>query len=77
MFMQENRNLLRIPRRPAWNKKMTKDEVEQQELTAFYMWRKAIGDLELNRTVAVTPFEKNLEFWRQLWRVVEFSDLVL
>lgn len=24
----------------------------------------------------VTPFEKNLEVWRQLWRVVERSDLV-
>ena len=24
----------------------------------------------------VTPFEKNLEVWRQLWRVIERSDLV-
>ena len=24
----------------------------------------------------VTPFEKNLEIWRQLWRVIERSDLV-
>ncbi|VDP93805.1 unnamed protein product [Echinostoma caproni] len=27
--------------------------------------------------VVLTPFEKNLEFWRQLWRVVERSDLLV
>lgn len=26
---------------------------------------------------ALTPFEKNLEVWRQLWRVVERSDLLV
>ena len=26
--------------------------------------------------MGVTPFEKNLEVWRQLWRVLERSDLV-
>lgn len=25
----------------------------------------------------MTPFEKNLEFWRQLWRVIERSDVVV
>lgn len=25
----------------------------------------------------LTPYEKNLEFWRQLWRVVERSDVVV
>jgi large subunit GTPase 1 len=25
----------------------------------------------------VTPFEKNLEVWRQLWRVIERSDIVV
>lgn len=27
--------------------------------------------------VVLTPFERNLELWRQLWRVVERSDLVV
>ena len=27
--------------------------------------------------LAVTPFEKNLDFWRQLWRVLERSDVVV
>lgn len=24
-----------------------------------------------------TPYEKNLDFWRQLWRVIERSDLIV
>jgi len=32
--------------------------------------------LEEGDEVGVTPFEKNLEVWRQLWRVLERSDLV-
>lgn len=27
--------------------------------------------------LTVTPFERNLAFWRQLWRVVERSDIVV
>lgn len=25
----------------------------------------------------MTPFERNIEIWRQLWRVVEASDLLI
>ena len=25
----------------------------------------------------VAPFEKNIEVWRQLWRVIEMSDVVV
>lgn len=32
--------------------------------------------LEENEKLVLTPFEKNLDIWRQLWRVVERSDLV-
>lgn len=31
---------------------------------------------ETNSEKKVTPFEKNLEVWRQLWRVMERSDLI-
>ena len=30
-----------------------------------------------NVTLAITPFEKNVDIWRQLWRVIEKSDLLL
>lgn len=32
--------------------------------------------LEENEKLLLTPFEKNLDIWRQLWRVLERSDLV-
>ena len=32
---------------------------------------------ESNPNVMLTPFEKNIEVWKQLWRVVEKSDLVI
>jgi len=27
--------------------------------------------------LAITPFEKNIEVWRQLWRVIEKSDFLI
>lgn len=27
--------------------------------------------------MVLTPFERNIEVWRQLWRVVERSDVIL
>ena len=32
---------------------------------------------EADRKVNVTPFEKNLHVWRQLWRVIERSDVIV
>jgi hypothetical protein len=32
--------------------------------------------LEDNEKLVLTPFEKNLDIWRQLWRVLERCDLV-
>lgn len=33
--------------------------------------------LEDDEGLILTPFEKNLEVWRQLWRVLERSDIVV
>ncbi|KAK1310344.1 hypothetical protein QJS10_CPA08g00024 [Acorus calamus] len=33
--------------------------------------------LEENEKLILTPFEKNLDIWRQLWRVLERSDLLV
>ena len=51
---------------------MTAEEVDQREKEAFMEWRREIAALEEQSSEAkVTPFEKNLEVWRQLWRVME------
>lgn len=68
---------LPIPERPAWTKTMRKDEVDHNEKEAFLNWRRRLAEIEEKYDVMLTPFEKNLEFWRQLWRVVEKSDVVV
>lgn len=40
-------------------------------------WRRSLAKLQEDEGVLLTPYEKNLEFWRQLWRVVERSDVVV
>lgn len=69
---------LTIPRRPAWTKSMTGHEIESQENQSFLEWRRDIATIEQdNVTLAITPFEKNLDIWRQLWRVIEKCDMLL
>ncbi len=69
---------LKIPRKPAWNREMTGEEVDRREKDAFLAWRRDIAGMELaNQSLKVTPFEKNIEVWRQLWRVLERSDMAI
>mmetsp|Transcript_3558 Transcript_3558/g.6120 ORF Transcript_3558/g.6120 Transcript_3558/m.6120 type:complete len:660 (+) Transcript_3558:62-2041(+) len=69
---------LPIPRRPAWTRDMSAAELASKEREAFLTWRRQIAAMEAsNDKLHVTPFEKNLDYWRQLWRVVERSDLVV
>ncbi|XP_071706686.1 GTPase LSG1-2-like [Rutidosis leptorrhynchoides] len=68
---------LNVPRRPAWNAKMSVEELDDNERRAFLVWRRSLARLEENDNLVLTPFEKNLDIWRQLWRVVERSDLLV
>uniref|UniRef100_A0A1I8IMC3 Large subunit GTPase 1 homolog n=1 Tax=Macrostomum lignano TaxID=282301 RepID=A0A1I8IMC3_9PLAT len=75
---EELRNQLRIPRRPAWSPGVTSPaELESLERESFLRWREAMALLEAKDGVAMTPYEKNLDFWRQLWRVLERSQAVV
>ena len=70
-------NEVDIPRRPDWNKGMSAEELNASEKNAFLNWRRKLAQLEEQTGSILTPFEKNLEVWRQLWRVVERSSLVV
>lgn len=74
---ERNRHRLCIPRRPAWSRDMTAEQVNAQEKEAFLAWRRDLARLEEDERLVLTPFEKNLEVWRQLWRVLERSDIVV
>lgn len=36
-----------------------------------------MAELQEEHGLILTPYEKNLDFWRQLWRVVERSDVLV
>jgi ribosome biogenesis GTPase A len=76
---------LSIPRRPAWDTTMTAVDVRKTESNSFLEWRRGVAIAEAKYSggatgaaaATVTPFEKNIEVWRQLWRVVEKSDVLV
>ena len=75
--MSEIRQDILIPRRPLWDETTTKEQLDRAEKDTFLIWRRELADKEENSKAVFTPFEKNIEFWRQLWRVIERSDLVV
>ncbi|XP_021065078.1 large subunit GTPase 1 homolog [Mus pahari] len=74
---EENRQFLCIPRRPNWDRKTSPEELKQAEKDNFLKWRRQLVRLEEEQKLILTPFERNLDFWRQLWRVIERSDIVV
>lgn len=74
---EQNKMLLKIPRRPAWDQTTTAHELQVKEKEEFLEWRRQLAMLQEDEGLMLTPYEKNLEFWRQLWRVVERSDVVV
>ncbi|KAJ2783214.1 hypothetical protein H4R18_001815 [Coemansia javaensis] len=74
---REHRGRLRVPRRPAWDSTTTKEQLHRAEREAFMGWRRGLAQLQEEEGLLLTPFERNLEVWRQLWRVLERSHLVV
>nr|XP_046157239.1 large subunit GTPase 1 homolog [Oncorhynchus gorbuscha] len=74
---EENKQLLRIPRRPHWDEGTSPEVLQQTERDSFLEWRRELAELEEEQKMILTPFERNLDFWRQLWRVIERSDIVV
>ncbi|ODA84086.1 hypothetical protein RJ55_02604 [Drechmeria coniospora] len=72
-----HRNRLTVPRRPKWDASTTPQELDRKEREAFLIWRRGLAELQENNDLLMTPFERNIEVWRQLWRVIERSDLVV
>ncbi|KAL1670708.1 hypothetical protein GGF50DRAFT_42024 [Schizophyllum commune] len=77
------------PRRPKWRYDQTKTEVEKNEEGLFRKWL-AEADEKINGFADASDvlsaegpirspcyYERNLEVWRQLWRVTEISDIIL
>ena len=72
-----NKNRLTVPRRPPWDETTTPQALDQRERASLLEWRRGLAELQENDDLLMTPFERNLEVWRQLWRVIERSDLIV
>uniref|UniRef100_A0A3P9HMM2 Guanine nucleotide-binding protein-like 1 n=1 Tax=Oryzias latipes TaxID=8090 RepID=A0A3P9HMM2_ORYLA len=66
---------LSFPRRPSWTYNMTRDSLLKKEEKSY---RDYLDDMHSrNAPGTLSHFEHNLETWRQLWRVLEMSDIIL
>ncbi|GJJ76269.1 large subunit GTPase 1 [Entomortierella parvispora] len=74
---KEFKNELTVPRRPHWDENTTGPELQRMERTSFLDWRRGLATLAERESLLLTPFERNLEVWRQLWRVIERSHLIV
>ncbi|XP_011698741.1 PREDICTED: large subunit GTPase 1 homolog [Wasmannia auropunctata] len=74
---ERNKGLIKIPRRPKWNSCTNAQELHTLEKEAFLEWRRHLAMLQEVQGLILTPYERNLEFWRQLWRVIEHSDVIV
>ncbi|KXX77563.1 Large subunit GTPase 1 [Madurella mycetomatis] len=74
---KEHKGRLTVPRRPRWDASTTPEELDRRERDSFLEWRKGLAELQETQDLLMTPFERNLEVWRQLWRVIERSDVVV
>ena len=72
-----NKSRLTVPRRPPWDETTTRQELDARERASLLEWRRGLAELQESNDLLMTPFERNLEVWRQLWRVIERSDLVV
>ncbi|XP_018416157.1 PREDICTED: guanine nucleotide-binding protein-like 1 [Nanorana parkeri] len=68
-------SVLDFPKRPAWHYDMSKEALQSQEEKSFKDYLQKIYENHNPRDLSY--FEHNLETWRQLWRVLEMSDIVL
>jgi large subunit GTPase 1 len=74
---KEHRGRLTVPRRPKWDESTTRQELDRLEKESFMDWRRGLAELQESNDLLMTPFERNLEVWRQLWRVIERSDVIV
>ncbi|XP_057377955.1 guanine nucleotide-binding protein-like 1 [Daphnia carinata] len=66
---------LEFPQRPKWDYTLTQQMLDMKENKYF---REYINEIEKTFPLSeLSYFELNLETWRQLWRVLEMSDILL
>ncbi|KAG0288616.1 Guanine nucleotide-binding-like protein 1 [Linnemannia gamsii] len=68
-------NVIGFPTRPQWDYSMSREVVNNNEKKMFEAWMDSIYDKY--PADELSYFEHNLDVWRQLWRVLEISDIIM
>ncbi|KAI8125722.1 hypothetical protein FF38_08895 [Lucilia cuprina] len=66
-----------FPIRPEWSYDMDKVTLDRNENKYFREYVEKLQDKQKSENKDLSLFELNLETWRQLWRVLEISDILL
>ena len=66
-----------FPIRPPWNYQMSREILMANEERYFFKYITNLEKKHYDDMKQLSYFELNLETWRQLWRVLELSDIVL
>ncbi|XP_071746577.1 large subunit GTPase 1 homolog [Lepeophtheirus salmonis] len=52
------------------------EEFKRLENQSFLQWKRSLNRIQL-KYPSMPLFEKNLDFWRQLWKILELSDVLI
>lgn len=67
---------LDMPRRPEWNKSLTREQLNRQEQIYFKNFVDTLLEDSTTSGKKLSYFDLNLDTWRQLWRVLEMSEII-
>jgi ribosome biogenesis GTPase A len=67
---------LDMPKRPPWNKTFTKEQLDRQEQVYFKQFVDNLLEKAATSDRKLSYFDLNLDTWRQLWRVLEMSEII-
>ena len=69
---------IQIPRRPKWMPGIKPKDFEILENESYLNWRRSLSEIEINAgNLVITPYEKNISVWRQLWLTIEKSQVLI
>ena len=66
--------VIEFPRRPDWNGESDPKRIDEIENREFEAYLEKIHSEHDKRQLSF--FEHNIETWRQIWRLIEFADIV-
>lgn len=67
---------LDMPKRPPWNKSLAKEQLDRQEQIYFKNFVDGLLERSSMTDKKLSYFDLNLDTWRQLWRVLEMSEVI-